>query len=52
MLPMVPIVATCIVEHDLAVDEDGEFVQVVRVGDSDMSARDMEELLQSIRDDD
>lgn len=40
------------VEHDLAVDEDGEFVQVVRVGDSDMSARDMEELLQSIRDDD
>ena len=40
------------VKHDLAIGEDGELLQEIRVEDSDMSARDMEELLQNIRDDD
>jgi hypothetical protein len=40
------------VEHDLAVDEYGKMFQEVKVNDSDMSARDMDELLQNIEDDD
>lgn len=40
------------VEHDLAISEDGELLQEIRVEDSDMSARDMDELLQNIRDND